>query len=83
MPRPYLGTVDNVLSVGQSVQDTEGAGRAGSDPGKSEGRKLGLLLDGLRAQEPGPGPLPVVTTAEAIPTELRVSPLSLGLSHSR
>ena len=51
--------------------------------GNREGRKLGLLLDRLRAQEPGPGPLPIVTTAEDILTELGVSPLSLGLSHSR
>ena len=36
MPRPYLGTVGNVLSAGQSVQDTEWAGRAGSDPGEEE-----------------------------------------------
>ena len=41
MPRPYLGTVGNVLSVGQSVQDTEGAGRAGSDPGEQGGEKAG------------------------------------------
>ena len=37
MPRPYLGTVGNVLSAGQSVQDTEGAERAGSDPGEEGG----------------------------------------------
>lgn len=78
MPRPYLGTVGNVLSAGQSVEDTEWAGRAGSDPGEEGGRKLGLRLDGVRAQEPGPGPLSIVTTAEDIPTGLGVSPLSLG-----
>lgn len=43
MPRPYLGTVGNVLSAGQSVQDTEGAERAGSDPGEEGGEKVGAL----------------------------------------
>ena len=43
MPRPDLGTVGNVLSAGQSVQDTEGAERAGSDPGEEGGEKVGAL----------------------------------------